>query len=184
MSCLTSQKPQRYAGVHQGRFGRAIGKKCEGAEVVSWDVVFAKQAFKDAEQSEILLEPTRAASTSSIAWSTRYSPKSGPSVYCVCGPTMSERANTSTHAGWHNATSQYGCSPRGMCIRSYQMNSNTMTIEKHHLSSNDWIHGQRNHSPTCLLGRLAWKFQDRCLGASHWASQDHSPISFHKVREP
>ncbi|OGB54585.1 MAG: hypothetical protein A2496_04735 [Burkholderiales bacterium RIFOXYC12_FULL_60_6] len=70
--------------------------------MVSWDVVYAKQELKDAKKSETLLEPTRAASTSSIDWFTKYSPKREPSVYCVCGPTVSERANRSAHAQWHN----------------------------------------------------------------------------------
>jgi hypothetical protein len=41
--------------------------RCEGAEVVSRDVVFAKHALKDAKKSQTLLESNRAASTSSAA---------------------------------------------------------------------------------------------------------------------
>ena len=65
-----------------------LKKRCEGAEVVSRDVVFAKQALKDAKKSKTLLEPNRAASTSSADWFTRKSPKRGPFVYCVFGVTM------------------------------------------------------------------------------------------------
>ena len=179
--------------------------------------------------SETLLAPTRAASTSSIDWFTRYSLKKGLSVYCVCGLTMSERANRSAHADWHNAavadeaavrfqlplcpawisvrsvaTSasviavgfHYACkAPNGQGIlakpqvqdsdpnntglsimqhrnpagaswnvrRKLPNRWQKITIENYHLSSIDCKHRQRSHSPASLLGRPAWKFQDRRL---------------------
>jgi Txe/YoeB family toxin of toxin-antitoxin system len=39
-----------HARVHQGWYGRTSRKKLEGAQVVSWEVVYAKQAMKDAKK--------------------------------------------------------------------------------------------------------------------------------------
>lgn len=91
--------------------------------------------------SAILLEPTRAASISSIDWFTRYSPQSGLSVYCACGATMSERANRLAHPDSQHVTSKYGCRSGEICARGYLKYRKFNQIKEKHPQPSDFMHG-------------------------------------------